>query len=75
MNNTAAQNNGIKKLYRSRTDTKFLGVCGGLAKYLTVDSAVVRLACVVLAVLTGFIPVIVAYFIAAIVTPLEDLEQ
>ena len=32
-----------KKLYRSRTDKKLAGVCGGLAEYLGMDSSIVRL--------------------------------
>ena len=32
-----------KKLTRSRTDRKIAGVCGGLAKYLNIDSTVVRI--------------------------------
>ena len=32
------------RLYRSQTDKVIAGVCGGLAKYFSVDPAVVRLA-------------------------------
>jgi len=32
-----------KKLYRSKTDRRIAGVCGGLAEYLGIDSLVVRL--------------------------------
>ena len=31
-----------KKLYRSNTDKKIAGVCGGLAKYLNIDPTVIR---------------------------------
>ena len=31
-----------KKLYRSRTDVKISGVCGGIAEYLGIDSTIVR---------------------------------
>ena len=30
------------KLYRSRTDRKIWGVCGGLAKYFDMDPIIVR---------------------------------
>jgi len=30
------------KLYRSRTDRKIWGVCGGLAKYFDMDPTIVR---------------------------------
>ena len=32
-----------KKLYRSRTDKKLWGVCGGLAKYFDIDPTIVRI--------------------------------
>ncbi|MFC1899918.1 PspC domain-containing protein [Chloroflexota bacterium] len=31
-----------KKLYRSRTDRKIWGVCGGLAEYFNIDPSIVR---------------------------------
>ena len=31
-----------KKLYRSRTDRKVWGVCGGLAQYFELDPTIVR---------------------------------
>ena len=37
-----------KKLYRSRTDSVFAGVCGGIAKYFNVDATLVRVITVVL---------------------------
>jgi phage shock protein C len=42
-----------RKLYRSRTDRKLAGVCGGLAQYLGVDATAIRVIFVVLAVLGG----------------------
>jgi len=36
-----------KKLYKSRTDKKWAGVCGGLAKYFGISSTVIRLLFVV----------------------------
>lgn len=36
-----------KKLYKSRTDKKWLGVCGGLARYFGISSTVVRLLFVI----------------------------
>lgn len=32
----------MKKLYRSKTDRKLVGVCGGIAEYLNIDPTVVR---------------------------------
>ncbi len=38
----AADEAGVRRLYRSRTDRKIGGVCGGFADYLQVDSTMVR---------------------------------
>ena len=42
-----------RKLYRSRTNRKVAGVCGGLAQYFNLDATLVRVLFVVLAVLGG----------------------
>ena len=60
-----------KKLYRSRTDKRFGGVCGGLGKYFRVDSNIVRLVFIVLLFLTGFFPMVIVYIIALGVIPEE----
>lgn len=64
------KNNTPKRLYRSATDRKICGVCGGLADYFGLDSTLVRLAFVALAVL-GFSTGIILYILAAIVMPDE----
>jgi len=63
----------MKKLYRSRKDTKIAGVCGGIAEYFNVDSNIIRL----LAVLTIFFGGggIIAYIIAWIIIQLEPVED
>lgn len=63
----------MKKLYRSRKDSKIAGVCGGIAEYFNVDSTIVRL----LAVLTIFFGGggIIAYLIAWLIVPLEPIEE
>lgn len=58
-----------KKLYRSRTDKKVCGVCGGLAKYLNMDATIVRLI-VVLLTLAGCSGLLI-YIICALVIPEE----
>lgn len=59
----------MKKLFRSTTDKKLCGVCGGIAEYFNIDSTIVRLILVflVLCVGTG----VLAYFIAALLIPEE----
>jgi len=63
----------MKKLYRSREDTKIAGICGGIAEYFNVDSNIIRL----LAVLTAFFGGggVIAYIIAWIIIPLEPAED
>ena len=59
----------MKNLMLSNTDKKIAGVCGGLAEYFQVDPTIVRLATVVLALITAIGPVLVGYLIAWIVIP------
>ena len=56
-----------KKLYRSKTDKKLFGVCGGLAEYFGIDSTIIRLILVLAVVCAGV--GVLAYFIAALVIP------
>jgi len=58
-----------RKLYLSQTDKKLLGVCGGIAEFFEIDSSLVRLGWVVVTVLTGIVPGILGYIMAAIVIP------
>ncbi|HSE08377.1 MAG TPA: PspC domain-containing protein [Nocardioidaceae bacterium] len=59
-----------KRLVRSRDDRWISGVCGGVAKYLGVDSNLVRLL-VVLGTVFGFGSLAVAYIVAWILMPEE----
>lgn len=59
-----------RRLTRSRADRWVAGVAGGIASYLDVDSTLVRLAFVVLAVVTGGVA-LVFYLVAAVVMPDE----
>ena len=58
-----------KKLYRSRTDKKIAGVCGGMAEYLNIDVTIIRLICALLVVFTGV--GLLAYIVCALVMPEE----
>lgn len=46
-------------------DQKWLGVCGGLAAYFQLDPVAVRVFWIVFTVLTGFVPGLVIYVLAA----------
>jgi phage shock protein PspC (stress-responsive transcriptional regulator) len=47
-----------RKLYRSRTNRKVAGVCGGLATIFNTDATLIRVLFVVLSVLGGSGPLI-----------------
>ncbi len=60
-----------KKLTRSSHDKMIAGVCGGLGQYLGIDSTVVRLIFVLLALAGG--PGILAYIILWLVVPEDNV--
>ena len=60
-----------KRIYRSRSDRMVAGVLGGWAQYLGLDPSLVRLAFVLLVILTGFFPGVFFYLVMAIVIPRE----
>ena len=59
-----------KRLVRSSSDKMVAGVCGGLAKYFGIDTAIARLLMVLFALAGG--PGIVAYVILWVIMPLDD---
>ncbi|MCR5477724.1 MAG: PspC domain-containing protein [Lachnospiraceae bacterium] len=54
-----------KKLYKSMTDRKICGVCGGIGEYFEIDPTIVRLILVAFCLAGG--SGIIAYIIAALV--------
>lgn len=58
-----------KRLYKSRTDRKISGVCGGIANYFDIDPTLVRVAWVLFSLAYG--SGIIAYIIFALVMPEE----
>jgi phage shock protein C len=60
------------RLYRSATERKVLGVCGGLGVYLGVDPVIIRLLFVT-GILASFGLVVLLYVIMAIVVPSEPV--
>lgn len=59
-----------RKLYRSRTDRKLLGVLGGFAKYFNIDATILRIIYVLLSLFVLGCPIII-YLIVALVIPEE----
>jgi phage shock protein PspC (stress-responsive transcriptional regulator) len=65
-----APSGSVRRLQRSTTDRKIAGVCGGLAEYFGLDSTLVRIGAVVLAIYPGAIICgVLVYLIAWLVTP------
>lgn len=57
-------------LYRSSTDRKVAGVCGGIAEYFDVDPTLVRVVWAVLSVIPGAIVLgLLAYVLAWLIMP------
>lgn len=63
----------MKRLYRSKKDAMIGGICGGIAEYLNIDSAIVRIVFAV-TMLAGGIGVL-AYFLAWIIIPEAKLGE
>ena len=67
-----------KKLYRSVSDKKLAGVCGGIAGYFGLDATLIRVGW---ALVSLFGPGILAYIICALIIPekpdstIVDAEQ
>lgn len=57
----------MKKLYKSTTNKKICGVCGGLSEFLNVDATILRLIWALLIFCAG--TGLLAYIIAALILP------
>ena len=57
----------MKQLYKSNTNKKVAGVCGGIGEYFGIDPTIVRLGFVALSLLAG--GGLAVYIIAAIIIP------
>ncbi|WP_434451390.1 PspC domain-containing protein [Lentzea sp. E54] len=71
LNDATAQ---VKKLRRSRSDKMVAGVCGGVAKMIGVNAAIMRII-LVAATLLGFGTGAVLYVAAWILMPKEDVAM
>lgn len=56
------------RLYRSTTDRSLAGVCGGLAAWMGIDPSLIRIAWVLLSLMSGGVFVLL-YIVLAIVVP------
>ncbi len=58
-----------KKLYRSKTNSKLAGVCGGIGEYFNIDPTLIRLAWAIFSLAGAGI---LAYIVAMIIIPEEN---
>lgn len=65
----------VKKLYRSQTDKKIAGICGGLGEIFSTDSTLIRLAVVFIGLVTAIVPVVVAYIVGWMIIPIGPPQQ
>ncbi len=61
----------MKRLVRSEKDKKVAGLCGGIAEYADIDPTVVRLIVLTVIIMSGVLPGILLYAVAAAITPKE----
>lgn len=63
-----------KRLYKSNTNKVVAGVIGGVGEYFDIDPTLLRLAYILIAIVTAIFPAIVGYFIACLVVPAKPIE-
>lgn len=64
----------MANLYKSQTDKKITGLCGGLAEYLNVDTNLLRIILIITAVFSGG-TVILLYVLISLVISKEPTLQ
>lgn len=69
LENINIKNMETKRLYRSKTNKVFAGICGGLGEYANVDPVLIRLVWLLIVIFTGFVPGILTYIIAYFIVP------
>jgi phage shock protein C len=62
----------VKKLYRSQTNKKIAGICGGIGEMTNTDPTIIRLATVILGLATGVFPFLIGYLIAWWIVPVGN---
>ena len=61
----------MTRLYRSETNKKLAGICGGISEMKDIDPTIVRLIVVTFALITGIFPCVIAYLIAWWIIPTQ----
>ena len=58
-----------KNLYKNNKNKIIAGILGGLGEYYNIDPTILRLGWIVVCILTGLFPGLLAYFIAMLIVP------
>ena len=59
----------MTRLYRSETNKKIAGICGGIGEMLNADPTIIRLVAVLLFFVTGILPLFITYLVAWWIVP------
>lgn len=73
-NNTQENDDTRRMLYRSETDKRLAGVCGGLGDYLDFDPVFLRLGWILATILTGGVAALI-YIVMWLVLPIGTQEE
>ncbi len=65
----------MKRLYRSLDERRIAGICGGLGETYGIDPTLLRLVFVFLAIVSGFLPMVVVYIIGWIIIPISPQSK
>lgn len=60
------------RIYRSKEDSVLAGVAGGIGEYLQIDPAFLRIIGAFLTLVTGILPGVLVYGIAALAIPKKE---
>lgn len=64
----------MTRLYRSETNKKIAGICGGIGEMMDIDPTIVRLVVALLALITAVVPFVIAYLLAWWIVPVGKQE-
>ncbi len=70
-----AKGNIMKRIYRSSSESKIAGVCGGIGLMWNIDPTFVRLAAVFLCFTPAVAAVVVTYMTAWAIVPIKPQED
>ena len=65
----------MKRIYRSRTDRKLAGICGGFGELFDTDPTLIRLGMVFATIATGVFPLFITYVIGWWIIPEGPLPE